>query len=174
MIQLITPVQLTDTEPETQTGSDQATLSRLAGQTELELDIMKADGSYFIPVDSGSIETKTMTIVSSSDGTVSGSDDGAAGEAFTEVAFSRDSKGNQGTEEDGPDIYGAQATMDGSERRLEQPQLDHLVQMLEQEANGESSADRKLAASQEQGDASKSRCICRPQCRRRWVYPPLG
>lgn len=146
-------MQLAYNEPELPESHEQTTASRVAGQTELEQDIMTADGSYFIPVDSGSIETKTMTVMSSTDGSATGIDDDDTREDFTEVAFAGQYHTTHGVHEDQAQINAPDTSTHGSPQSSEQPQLDHLVEMLEQKANGVSSVGRKLSESPPQGTA---------------------
>lgn len=149
VLQFSTPIQLTDTDVDLQTGLHPVPLSREAGQTALEKDIMKADGSYFIPVasvDSGSLETETMTPTTASSNSDTAIED--TSDSFTEASFSLDSETRRGfsksTQEEPKED---RTSTPESLQQADMPELQKLVQMLHQEANGVSSVDRKLFSS---------------------------
>lgn len=134
MLELSTASKLPEHVDDLELALDAATLSTIDGQTQTEDDIIEADGSYFIPVDSldsGSLETDTMTVgTSSSDNESTLGIDGIG--AFTEVSST--------------ELTDSTDTEENTEMRdvSNYPDLEDIVELLEQQAN---SVDRRLSKS---------------------------
>lgn len=152
MLHFGTPLQLAENDPKNalDTGLD-ADLDRIQVQSQIEEDIMKADGTYFVPVDSVDSGAVVVDVMTSVTDTTSDTKAGN-GSGYTEVSFKREFSENvQKRIEDEPKPK-------ASLKRSDQPRLEQLVQLVEEQTKRMSAVDRKLSDSDSPGAPSLLLC----------------